>query len=168
MSEGINFSDNYARGIIVFGLPFSNNKDLELNEKINYLNNLKNGDGNEYYVNLCMKLVNQSIGRSIRHINDYSTIILLDKRFIDLKKKLPNWIFNKLLIFNKFFESLEEIKKFFNQKLIKYNNNNNNDNNNNKILNNENTNNKFIDNDKNINNINNNDKNNFNNDKNNI
>jgi chromosome transmission fidelity protein 1 len=116
MSEGINFSDEYGRCVIVFGLPFPNNQDLELNEKINYLNDKNKGDGNQYYLNITMKLVNQSIGRSIRHINDYSCIILLDKRFITHQNKLPNWISNHLTIHQKFFSAFNDIKSFFEKK----------------------------------------------------
>lgn len=37
---------------------------------------------------------NQSIGRSIRHVNDWSAIILLDSRYAtpSSKAKLPSWI----------------------------------------------------------------------------
>jgi chromosome transmission fidelity protein 1 len=37
--------------------------------------------GQAYYQNLCMKAVNQCIGRAIRHVNDYAAIILIDQRF---------------------------------------------------------------------------------------
>ncbi|XP_042475699.1 ATP-dependent DNA helicase DDX11 isoform X3 [Macadamia integrifolia] len=62
--------------------------------------------GREYYENLCMKAVNQSIGRAIRHINDYAAILLVDSRYAsDPSKrcfshptsKLPQWIKDRLI-----------------------------------------------------------------------
>ncbi|KAI4329251.1 hypothetical protein L6164_021538 [Bauhinia variegata] len=62
--------------------------------------------GKEYYENLCMKAVNQSIGRAIRHINDYAAILLVDTRYAsDSSKrsfshpvnKLPQWIKGRLI-----------------------------------------------------------------------
>lgn len=80
LSEGINFSDDLARTVIVCGLPFANSQSVEIQEKMRYFD--KVGDphfrGGDYYENLCMKTLNQSIGRAIRHINDYATILLLD------------------------------------------------------------------------------------------
>jgi len=102
LSEGINFSDNYGRGVVMVGLPFPNPSSLELKEKMQYLNrlspNLHHAGGAEYYENLCMKAVNQSIGRIIRHSKDYGTIVLLGARFKQMKTKLPNWIQKSLTI----------------------------------------------------------------------
>ncbi|XP_028771757.1 ATP-dependent DNA helicase DDX11-like isoform X2 [Neltuma alba] len=62
--------------------------------------------GKEYYENLCMKAVNQSIGRAIRHINDYASILLVDARyasdpskrsFSPAVNKLPQWIKDRLV-----------------------------------------------------------------------
>jgi len=41
-----------------------------------------------------MKALNQTIGRAIRHKDDYSSIILVDSRFknYNIIKKLPKWI----------------------------------------------------------------------------
>ena len=82
LSEGINFSDELARTVIVCGLPYANSQAVEIQEKMKYFDRLTNTDptfrGNDYYENLCMKTLNQAIGRAIRHINDYATIILVD------------------------------------------------------------------------------------------
>jgi chromosome transmission fidelity protein 1 len=39
-----------------------------------------------------MKIINQTIGRGIRHINDYCNIYLIDSRFAANNKKLPAWM----------------------------------------------------------------------------
>ncbi|KAK6495196.1 ATP-dependent DNA helicase chl1 [Arthrobotrys musiformis] len=117
MSEGINFSDNLGRGVIMVGLPFPNihtaewkakmefveqsmiarsqTEDIEVNnpEKAKLQQAAKSA-AKEYYENACMRAVNQSIGRAIRHRNDYAVILLLDKRFSrdNIWGKLPKWI----------------------------------------------------------------------------
>ena len=63
------------------GLPFPNSKSPELKEKMDYLNtNAGKGAGQVHYENLCMKAVNQSVGRAIRHKGDYAAILFLDHR----------------------------------------------------------------------------------------
>lgn len=48
----------------------------------------------EFYENACMRAVNQSIGRAIRHRGDYAAIVLVDRRFGTerIRQKLPGWI----------------------------------------------------------------------------
>ena len=54
--------------------------------------------GREYYENITIRAVNQAIGRSIRHANDYAVIVLLDGRYSQhrIKSKLPGWIGERL------------------------------------------------------------------------
>ncbi|KAK0714048.1 DNA repair helicase [Lasiosphaeria miniovina] len=48
----------------------------------------------DFYENACMRAVNQSIGRAIRHRGDYAAIVLADRRFATdrIRAKLPGWI----------------------------------------------------------------------------
>lgn len=64
LSEGLNFSDDLGRCVIVVGLPFPNKDSPELVEKMRFLDRtLGAGAGTEYYENICMKAVNQCIGK---------------------------------------------------------------------------------------------------------
>ncbi|KAH8397903.1 hypothetical protein KR222_005967, partial [Zaprionus bogoriensis] len=95
LSEGLNFADDLGRGVIVVGLPYPNRTAPELKERMRHLDEtLGSGAGNEYYENLCMKAVNQCIGRSVRHIRDYACVYLLDERYANarIQQKLPAWI----------------------------------------------------------------------------
>ncbi|CAO3701534.1 unnamed protein product [Rhizopus stolonifer] len=124
MSEGINFSDNLGRGVIMIGLPFANRNSVELQEKMKYTKNhtahmSNNSDGGvEYYENLCMRGVNQSIGRAIRHKGDYATIVLLDQRYATdrIQKKLPKWIGDHVEHFDVFGKAMGRTSKFFRDK----------------------------------------------------
>ncbi|KAL9546912.1 hypothetical protein MBANPS3_006436 [Mucor bainieri] len=123
MSEGINFSDSLGRGVIMVGLPFANRGSVELMEKMKYAQQYSNGNANagtEYYENLCMRGVNQSIGRAIRHRGDYATIILLDKRYATprIGKKLPKWIGDHVEHVDKFGLIMGKTSKFFREKKV--------------------------------------------------
>lgn len=73
LSEGLNFSDDLARAVVIVGLPFANLASPELRERMSYVNRQaqKRGSakpagakdaGTELYENMCMNAVNQSIG----------------------------------------------------------------------------------------------------------
>ncbi|XP_067629884.1 ATP-dependent DNA helicase DDX11 isoform X2 [Eurosta solidaginis] len=101
LSEGLNFADDLGRCVIVVGMPYPNRLSVELQERMRYLDNtLGSGAGNEYYENLCLKAVNQCIGRSVRHINDYACVLLVDERYSKeaIQAKLPQWITRSLQI----------------------------------------------------------------------
>lgn len=113
MSEGINFSDRLGRCVMVVGLPYPNIASPDWKAKIEYIESttyndlVNNGSANEssaraqakqasrdFYENACMRAVNQSIGRAIRHRGDYAAIVLVDRRFASerIRGKLPGWI----------------------------------------------------------------------------
>ena len=80
-------------------------------------------NGNEYYENICMKNINQTIGRCIRNYYDFSAIILIDNRFTYNKyfNKLPKWVTRegKNIIKNKndFDNHLLKLESFINNKI---------------------------------------------------
>lgn len=95
-------------------MPYSNIKSADLIEKMNHYDKISHSrnstfSGNDYYENMCMKAVNQAIGRSIRHKNDYATILLVDSRFSQDKNigRLSGWIRKRLNTL----ESFEMAKK---------------------------------------------------------
>ncbi|XP_022219161.2 ATP-dependent DNA helicase DDX11 [Drosophila obscura] len=95
LSEGLNFADDLGRAVLVVGLPYPNRNTPELQQRMRHLDGrLGPGAGNEYYENLCMKAVNQCIGRSVRHIRDYACVFLIDERYASarIRDKLPEWI----------------------------------------------------------------------------
>ena len=128
MSEGINFSDGLGRGVVVVGLPYPNIKSAQWQAKLEYIKtktvertgSAEEGKGaaREHYENACMRAVNQSIGRAIRHTGDYASILLLDQRYNTprIQGKLPGWIKQSLAKEGKnreFQDSIVKLKDFF-------------------------------------------------------
>lgn len=58
------------------------------------LTKLASRASNIFYENATLRAVNQSIGRAIRHQNDYAAIVLIDHRYEreHVRAKLPGWI----------------------------------------------------------------------------
>ena len=124
MSEGINFSDRLGRCVLIVGLPYPNANSPEWKARTEYLESstlarltqapdaaaevdqapksmnhpqavaAAKQTARDFYENACMRAVNQSIGRAIRHRGDYASIILVDRRFATerIRGKLPGWI----------------------------------------------------------------------------
>ncbi|XP_056138024.1 ATP-dependent DNA helicase DDX11 [Lampris incognitus] len=120
MSEGINFSDDLGRCIVMVGMPYPNIKSPELQEKMSYLDkHLPHAGGKSpgqaLIENLCMKAVNQSIGRAIRHRGDYAAIVLCDRRYSRpaTHSKLPNWIRARTSAHTTFGPAFAALRKFF-------------------------------------------------------
>lgn len=149
MSEGINFSDGMGRCVVMVGLPYPSPSDPELVERMKYIDQIstipssvdvipmgssqekrlkplhcRGYTGRDYYENLCMKAVNQSIGRAIRHIGDYASILLVDARYASASSvtsgpasKLPIWIKEQLItVTGSFGEVHKQLHQFFKHK----------------------------------------------------
>lgn len=135
MSEGINFADDLARCVIVVGLPYPDLSDPVLLEKMKSLDSIakqqKNRsnqqggplplDGRSYYQNLCMRAVNQSVGRAFRHADDYAAVILADYRYssdLSVWNKLPNWLRNsrEISLQHSYSNTVVGLRRFFNER----------------------------------------------------
>ncbi|CAG9464272.1 unnamed protein product [Pedinophyceae sp. YPF-701] len=93
LSEGINFGDDLGRCVVVAGMPYPNRGDPELQERLRFIDRcaakvqVKTSGPEpaltsaEHYENLCMRALNQSIGRAARHAGDFAAIILADVRY---------------------------------------------------------------------------------------
>jgi chromosome transmission fidelity protein 1 len=107
LSEGINFSDDLGRCVMVVGLPFPNLETPEWKAKMQYLDGRAAERGEqggrasrEHAENLCMRAVNQAIGRAIRHKGDWASILLFDGRYAQqrVRGKLPGWIRDSMAV----------------------------------------------------------------------
>jgi len=125
LAEGINFGDDMGRLVVMVGLPYPNPQDPELQERMRFMDRQaaeatppRPSPSKDYYVNLCMKAVNQCVGRAIRHIDDYAAILLLDKRYAEqaaVSGKLSGWIGKSLRKGKSFGECQGSLVRFFKQ-----------------------------------------------------
>ena len=109
LSEGINFSDDLGRCVVVIGMPYPNPHDPVLRARMAKLDGVLPGGGDgtagrcspaatgsssdegslgtRYYGALCSTAVNQCVGRCLRHSGDYAAIVLVDARYKDFIAK---------------------------------------------------------------------------------
>lgn len=143
LSEGLNFSDELARAVVIIGLPFANKNSPELQERMRYANEVEKRLGNkrhpgakdaaaELYENMCMSAVNQCIGetvwrfprannihkfvgRAIRHRSDWASLILVDRRYCSasIQNKLPAWIREGIAVCDGFGQTMKHLSQFY-------------------------------------------------------
>ncbi|CRG95602.1 DNA repair helicase, putative [Plasmodium gallinaceum] len=129
ISEGIDFKDDCCRGVIICGLPYGNVYDSKIIFKKEFLDNFNyeiNDDntstlsitpskGNKWYNEEAMRSINQSIGRVIRHKNDYGAIFFLDSRFSNNQriKEISKWVRTHFRIYRDVEQIQSDIDKFF-------------------------------------------------------
>lgn len=129
LSEGLNFSDDLARAVVVIGLPFANKNSPELQERMRYANQAEVRSGikrpaggkdaaTEMYQNMCMNAVNQSIGRAIRHRGDWASLVLIDRRFTSpaVRGKLPHWLRDDVAVCETFGQAMKHLGNFYREK----------------------------------------------------
>lgn len=121
ISEGIDFSDDMCRAVIVTGLPFAPYLDPKVKLKRDFLDAAKASErarpsidggfgdmkdvkksvspsmtlsGSDWYNQQAHRAVNQAIGRVIRHCNDYGAVLMLDHRFAEPRNHqgLSKWL----------------------------------------------------------------------------
>ncbi|ETB59453.1 hypothetical protein YYC_02935 [Plasmodium yoelii 17X] len=132
ISEGIDFKDDCCRGVIICGLPYGNVYDSKIIFKREFLDNFKseitesnnssetNNDnntskGNKWYNEEAMRSINQSIGRVIRHKDDYGAILFLDSRFSNNQriKEISKWVRAHFRVYRDIDQIQNDIEKFF-------------------------------------------------------
>ncbi|KAI5698434.1 hypothetical protein M8J75_006737 [Diaphorina citri] len=115
VSEGLDFSNRKARGVIIFGVPYSPFKDLRIVGKKQYLDGKKKQDwsGNTWYEVDAMRGVNQALGRVIRHVKDYGVVLLCDTRYASKQTSLSPWLREFVYVNEKFSVVLTSLMRFF-------------------------------------------------------
>ena len=128
-SEGIDFRDEFARMVICVGVPYASIVEEKVQLKKKYLDEINKTSiiegltGKKWYLNDAISNVNQSLGRVLRHINDYGILVCIDERYEykNIKNLFSNWIRNKCevvkCINDNFFDS---IGQFFNEQEQKF------------------------------------------------
>ena len=131
-SEGMNFKNDFARLVIVVGIPYAYLGDpktqlrKEYQDDFNkyYFNYIKDKkikklSGSEWYNQNALKCVNQALGRVIRHSNDYGCMLLVDSRYQQNSNKylISKWIRDMCIIYNNRNNGnlISNIKNFFNE-----------------------------------------------------
>ena len=131
-SEGMNFKNDFARLVIVVGIPYAYLGDpktqlrKEYQDDFNkyYFNYIKDKkikklSGSEWYNQNALKCVNQALGRDIRHSNDYGCMLLVDSRYQQNSNKylISKWIRDMCIIYNNRNNGnlISNIKNFFNE-----------------------------------------------------
>ena len=96
-SEGINFYDDEVRMVICIGVPFPNLSDIRVKLKTDYLDKKSkieknNFNGWNWSKEEAINTVNQSLGRLIRHKNDYGIMICFGIEFSKYGIQFSKWI----------------------------------------------------------------------------
>eukprot|EP00927_Polykrikos_kofoidii_P038400 TRINITY_DN32748_c0_g4_i1.p1 TRINITY_DN32748_c0_g4~~TRINITY_DN32748_c0_g4_i1.p1 ORF type:complete len:1032 (+),score=137.48 TRINITY_DN32748_c0_g4_i1:146-3097(+) len=120
LCEGVDFTDRQCRLVIVVGVPYPSRNDLRVVLKQNFLDTrVKDGEGRRWYCREAVRAVNQTVGRVIRHKNDFGGVVLCDGRYGRsgqlslLASGLSSWIKPRLSVQESFAPAVEGCRTFF-------------------------------------------------------
>lgn len=123
-SEGMNFADDDARGVIAVGIPYPNVRDPVVMAKRAYNDARRAGagpagaqaliSGGDWYALEAYRALNQALGRCIRSRHDYGAIILIDARFNQARNtnSISRWVLQRLMLFPDATTLLEQLRAF--------------------------------------------------------
>ncbi|BET01051.1 Novel helicase-like [Nesidiocoris tenuis] len=116
MSEGIDFSDQYGRAVVVCGLPYASFVNPRIKCKMRYIDSLgiRELRGDDWYRNDATKAVNQATGRVIRHAKDVGVILLCDAKFEQpgIQAAMSSWL-KPVRTMRSFGEAVSALRCFF-------------------------------------------------------
>ncbi len=136
VSEGIDFSDEYGRAVIITGLPYPSAADPKVKLKREIADqrfriskqrggpssssapqNVQVLSGSEWYTVQAIRAVNQAVGRAIRHRNDYGVVLLCDERFSAsrIQEQVSKWLRPHINVFAQFQGVEGAVAQFFEQ-----------------------------------------------------
>ena len=94
LSEGIDFSDQYGRCVVLVGMPFVYHRSPAVLGRMKFLKDTKGIAESEFLQFDCMRAASQCVGRAIRNKADYAVLVFADKRYVQASKfrKLPKWL----------------------------------------------------------------------------
>ncbi|KAI5192792.1 DNA excision repair protein ERCC-2 [Nematocida sp. AWRm77] len=94
VSEGVDFTGCYGRGVIVLGVPFQYTESPRLKKRLEFLAEEFGVRESEFLSFDAMRQSAQCVGRVLRSSEDYGLAILADRRFNATEKKiqLPRWV----------------------------------------------------------------------------
>ncbi|XP_026446136.1 Fanconi anemia group J protein homolog [Papaver somniferum] len=119
VSEGIDFSDDNARVVVIVGIPFPNTYDIQVAQKKKYNDTYSSSrnllSGSRWYCHQAFRALNQAAGRCIRHRFDYGAIIFMDERYKEERNTayVSKWLRKSIKHYDNFGHSLEGLQSFF-------------------------------------------------------
>ena len=85
-----------------------------ISQRMAWMNKRKSGGGQVLYQGLCMRAVNQCVGRAIRNRSDSALILFFDGRYArdNIKSQLPDWIQKETQIYSSYNTAKDHIISF--------------------------------------------------------